>query len=298
MVGGIRRRLTTEIRFHPFLKGADVNRFLIKGELEGGIGGDMPAIGACVGARAAIVSLADNNFTSIIGRKSILLGDLKGRRIAYAFGSNAHYAVLKALSTVGLGESHVVLVRMEVDKMPTALAAGEVDAFSAWEPTPSVALRTVDGTKTVGRRLSSGYLYFSPAFVRDHPELARLVLAAQVRALGWLVQTRENLLRASQWAIEAGGALSGAQPKLSAKDYAEVTEEALRRISFLPVIPESDLSDKGHMFQAFQFLQEIGKVPSTVSWDDIRSCFDVGPMNDVLGRFHELRLDDVPVERE
>ncbi len=34
------------IRFHAFLKGADVNFFLRRGELEVGIGGDMPALTA------------------------------------------------------------------------------------------------------------------------------------------------------------------------------------------------------------------------------------------------------------
>ncbi|MBF0175641.1 MAG: hypothetical protein HQL63_02155 [Magnetococcales bacterium] len=41
------RRAGRSVRFHPFFKGSDINRFLHAGKLVGGVGGDLPGIHAC-----------------------------------------------------------------------------------------------------------------------------------------------------------------------------------------------------------------------------------------------------------
>jgi sulfonate transport system substrate-binding protein len=60
--------------------------------------------------------------------------DLRGKRIATSLNSSAHFYIVKMLQSVGLLERDVTVVGMTPPAMPAALARGEVDAVSIWEP--------------------------------------------------------------------------------------------------------------------------------------------------------------------
>lgn len=81
-----------EIRFFPFFKGADVNFFLGRGDLEGGIGGDMPAITAAANFGVVVSSTAQQGFCSMVARKHMLTDELRGRRTGYSDTMNAEKA--------------------------------------------------------------------------------------------------------------------------------------------------------------------------------------------------------------
>jgi len=60
--------------------------------------------------------------------------DLRGKKIATALNSSAHFYIVKILRSVGLSEADVAVVGMSPSEMPVALARGDVDAVSIWEP--------------------------------------------------------------------------------------------------------------------------------------------------------------------
>lgn len=167
-----------ELRFHGFRKGADVNFFLGRGDIEVGVGGDMPALTAAAESNVVVASVIQRGFCSIVARRQMLTTDLEGMRIAYPTGSISHYRLLRLLSSANLDESDVELVAMDVAMMPEALNRNEIDAFAAWEPTPTIALITCERAVVIHRSLSSGYLYFSRSFAQRHPEAMRLIVAA------------------------------------------------------------------------------------------------------------------------
>lgn len=285
------------IRFHSFLKGSDVNSFLHQGVLEGGFGGDMPAIAACLSDQARSVSLADLHFTAIVARKPLLISDLGGRRIGYAFSSNAHYALLTALSAAGLSESDVTLVPMNVDAMPQALQRGEIDAFSAWEPTPTIAT-TLYGQTVVHQFLSTGYMYFSPSFADQHPDLVSSLVAAQARALNWLEQSDVNLDRAVGWLEQAIRALVDHDFELPRQDTMQLARQSLRNLGLMPVIPKDDLLEDGRIGRAVRFLSSIGKAPPDLRWPTVRDCFrrEVGVAvlaAPVKNRLHQFSYEEI-----
>jgi sulfonate transport system substrate-binding protein len=73
----------------------------------------------------------------IIARRSAGVGnasDLRGKRIATSLNSSAHFYIVKTLRGVGLAEKDVTVVGMLPNDMPAALARGDVDAVSIWEP--------------------------------------------------------------------------------------------------------------------------------------------------------------------
>jgi sulfonate transport system substrate-binding protein len=279
-----------EIRLHHFLKGADVNFFLRRGDLEVGIGGDMPAITAAAEFKALVVGMIQQGFCAIVATKHMLMEELRGKRVGCAFGSNAHYALLNALSFAGLQESDVRLVSLDVNEMPDALAQGRIDAFCAWEPTPSIALTRFEDQVVIHRSLSSGYLYFSPSFAEEHPEALRLIVASQFRAMRWLWRAPENLADASRWTLEAGQNLSGQAPVLSAKQYGRLARTDMLGLSPMPTIPKKDLAPEGRLALEFEFLKNSGNVSSTARWDEVRSCFDRTILREVISAPREYRL--------
>ncbi len=280
-----------KLRFHPFLKGADVNFFLRRGDLEVALGGDMPALTACAASGVLIVTLTKQGFTSIVAHRSMLIRELRGKRIGYPFGSNAHYALLQVLSSAGLGETDVHLIRLNVNEMPDALAKGELDAFAAWEPIISIALTTYDDFVAIHRSLSTSYLYFSRSFAERYPEVVRQIAASQVRSMAWMRHQKTNLFDTCRQSMQAGEELSGQVPVLSEKQCASIVKSDLLDASLVGIIPERDLAPEGRLFREFQFLQGLGKIPDTVAWDQVRSCFDLALLEQVLSEAQKYRLD-------
>ena len=274
--------LGLEARFHPFLKGADINFFLRRGDMEVVFAGDMPTVTAATTLDIIVVTLTKMGFNSIVTRERMLLKNLRGKRIAYAFGSNAHYSLLEALANAGLKENAVRLIPLDVTEMPDALAKGEIDAFSAWEPTPAAALARSDGFVAIHRTISTSYMYFARSFAEKNPEAASQIVASQSRSMMWMQQQRQNLLQACRWTLQAGENLSGEKPTLSAKQYAALMQRDMLDFMSVPVIPDNSLAPNGSLHREFEFLKNLGEMPSSSDWDSVRGSFDSRIINEVL----------------
>ncbi|MEO5341639.1 MAG: NrtA/SsuA/CpmA family ABC transporter substrate-binding protein [Magnetococcus sp. MYC-9] len=266
------RQQGATVRFHPFLKGADLNIHLHSGALEGGFAGDMPTLNACVTDRVQVVSLADLHFTSIVARSVRTLSDLRGRRIGYAPGSNAHYALLSALAAEDLSESEVTLLPMEVNVMLRAMEEGRIDAFSGWEPTTTLATKLY-GHHVIHRFLSSGYLYFAPAFAERYADRVTLLVAAEFRALNWLNHSDDHLARAIDWLQQAVRTMEGHELELAPPEIMRLARRTLRRLQGMPLIPQEDLATEGRLARASRFLASLDRDPARFDWDRVRACF-------------------------
>jgi sulfonate transport system substrate-binding protein len=96
-------------------------------------------------ATMALIARADSGITK---------GDLKtlkGKRIAASFGTINHLYILALLEKGGLTPNDVTLVNTPPPDMTVALLARGIDAFSAWDPWPIVALKDVPGAIEVIR---------------------------------------------------------------------------------------------------------------------------------------------------
>ena len=83
-----------------------------------------------------ILTVAEYSYR-IVARRSAgiqTVSDLRGKKIATSLNSSAHFYIVKTLRAAGLSESDVTVVGMRPPEMPAALAHGEVDAVSIWEP--------------------------------------------------------------------------------------------------------------------------------------------------------------------
>lgn len=85
-----------------------------------------------------IIMTVSEGLYRIVARRSAgieTLADLKGKRIASIPGTSSGYFLHRMLATVGLDEDDVEVVRiLPLSDMPKALANGDVDAVTIWEP--------------------------------------------------------------------------------------------------------------------------------------------------------------------
>ncbi len=281
-----------EVRFFPFLKGNDVNFFLRRDDIDVGIGGDMPTITAAATMDITVSSIIQQGFTSIVARHPMLIRDLKGKNIAYAIGSNAHYALLRALSSDGLNEEQVHLIPMDVNKMPAALMAGEIEAFSAWEPTPSITLLGNPESAIIHKHISSGFMYFSKPFSESHPEIVRQIVAAEIRALKWIKSSRQNLLLASELSMQSSNELTNQNMGLTVDQNSVLAEGDIIGLSSMPSIPRNDLRQDGPLHMEFKLLKNLGKIPDSAIWEKVHKSFDLQIIIDILADYKKYRLNE------
>jgi sulfonate transport system substrate-binding protein len=83
-----------------------------------------------------ILTVAEYSYRIIARRSSgiAIAPDLRGKKIATQLNSSAHFYIVKMLRGAGLSEADVTVVGMTPPEMPAALARGDVDAVSIWEP--------------------------------------------------------------------------------------------------------------------------------------------------------------------
>lgn len=279
-----------EIRFHPFFKGTDSNFFLARGDLDVALAGDMPTLTAAAVSEITIGARNRVGFNSIVAKRHMLIKELEGKRIGYAFGSTAHHNILQALSTEGLREADVRLIQLKVSDMPDALAQGKIDAFAAWEPTPTIALAKFDDFVVIHRGLASTFLYFSHTFADRYSKAVHQIVASQLRAINWMKRRKRNLLKACGWALQAGKDFTGRDKVLSMEQYASLVKGDLLDVRNVSIIPRQDLEEGGRLFEEFEFLKNLGKISSTVNWDKVKFSFDYTIVKEVIKAQKEFQI--------
>lgn len=256
---------------HPFRRGADMVPLLGDQRLEAGLLGDMPTILAASSGSVWVVGLVKQTFTAIVTTGDTQVGGLVGKRIAYVENSSAHHTLLQGLASAGLDESKVKMVPLQVDLMPDALQRGEIDAFAAWEPAPSIALALGTKNRIVFRGLSSDYFVIQRAFAERSPEAALQVVASFLRAIEWMRRSQRNVEAAANWAMADAAALSGKPGVLSVGQIVAITRREILEVPSAPVIP---LNPGTHPLKnEFSFLNKLGKLPPGARWENLQSAF-------------------------
>jgi ABC-type nitrate/sulfonate/bicarbonate transport system substrate-binding protein len=288
-------QLDREIRYYSFLKGADVNFFLQEKLLDGGVGGDMPALSASSKVDLVIPVRIQKGNASIVSAKPMLTNDIKGKRIAYPLGSVSHYFLLKLLQSAGVGENEVTLIPMDVSLMPAALHDQKVDVFSAWEPLVASAMKQHPEFFIPYRQITTGYLYFLNDVANRDRETVSHILAAAIRAIKWLKSDRDALVSACQWNITEMERLTGETSILTAREIAQLALQDILRYSSLYssiVIKKENTRINDILHSEYTFLRALGQVQDSRTWEQVRKGFDDSLIVEILNNPEKYHLND------
>jgi sulfonate transport system substrate-binding protein len=83
-----------------------------------------------------LFTLVDGNYRIVAKRSAGIrtMADLKGKRVVTPRNTSAHYFLVAMLRSAGLQETDVTLVTAPATEMAAAVARGDADAISMWEP--------------------------------------------------------------------------------------------------------------------------------------------------------------------
>lgn len=198
------RPLGATVAWTEFPAGPPIMEALWAGAVDIGYAGDAPPIFAQAAGSELLYAAATpggSNAAVLLPPGSTLraLGELKGRRVAFARGSSAHNLVVAALESVGLGPADIQAVNLAPSDAAAAFRSAAVDAWAIWDPYYAVA-EAQPGVRVLARSADlapeNTFLLASRAAVRADPEL----IGAAVRALGesgaWAEAHRDVLAQA------------------------------------------------------------------------------------------------------
>jgi len=112
---------------------------LMRGEVDAATNAETQLLRQSVDDPSLRVILTEaESFYRIVARRSAGISsvkDLRGKKIAIALYTSAHYYLVKSLALAGVEESAVMVVPfMPITGMSAALKAHQVDAVAIWEP--------------------------------------------------------------------------------------------------------------------------------------------------------------------
>lgn len=268
------------IAFKTFAKGNDVLPLIRKGQIDAVMFADFPSIEAATTGDMLIVGMVKRSFSSVVAPQGTRVEQLRKMRVGNAHGSTSHYALLQALGSVGLSEKMITLVPLEVNQMADALASGTIDAFAAWEPTPTASFKKYPGRfASIYRHISNSYFLISGRLAGEHPAAADALTAAVARSVRWM-KTGGNLDIASGWALVAMKDFTGNPPSLSLADIAAITRNDLLDVSGAPLLSAVEADKHTPFLKEFEFLKKVGEIPAGAKSEKLRSSF----IDDLLPR--------------
>jgi len=270
----LRRALTRSgltLRLHPVNNGNEAITALRLGEVTLTTLGDMPTLELAATTPVTIFAQLKQNYAMVVGRKGITAAELRGKRIGNVHASSGHFALLKVLQSAGLSEQDVTLVALPVSQMSEALAHDTIDAFAAWEPTPSLAIASApDRFAAIGRQSTSAYLVANRTILEQYPELGHQLAAALVRAMGWLKEPK-HLQQAVTWNLAAIGKLGKGSPQNRSDQLQRIVAADLAAIRYSPrLAPLTSVRDAASLHAEFGFLKTLGKIPPDIGWEEIQ----------------------------
>jgi sulfonate transport system substrate-binding protein len=116
------------------------------------------------------------------------VADLKGKKVAFAKGSNVNYFVVKVLESAGLKFSDIQPVHLAPADARAAFERGSVDAWGIWDPYLAAG-QTQLGARVLadGHGVVNNYQFYlaSRAYAEKHPEIVRIVVEELAKVDEW-----------------------------------------------------------------------------------------------------------------
>ncbi|NED86477.1 ABC transporter substrate-binding protein [Streptomyces sp. SID11233] len=205
--------LDYRIKWSTFTSGPPLLEAVNAGAVDiGGVGNTPPVFAAGAGSKIVVVGATHGSSAGeaiVVPKDSPLRSParLKGRSIAVAQGSSAHFQLISSLKKAGLSLSDVKLKYLQPADALAAFTRGKVDAWAIWDPYTSQVLR---GGKarvlTTGEGVVNGlgFQVASPAALQESGKSKAIgdLLVRLNRAQSWVFKHPDAW--AKVWAKETG----------------------------------------------------------------------------------------------
>ncbi|MFG2092244.1 ABC transporter substrate-binding protein [Streptomyces sp. NPDC048612] len=205
--------LPYKIKWSTFTSGPPLLEGINAGAVDvGAVGNTPPVFAAAAKSKIKIIagthSRSDGE-TVLVKKDSPLKrpAQLKGKSIAVAQGSSAHYQLIASLKKAGLSPKDVTLNYLQPADALAAFTRGKVDAWAVWDPYTSQALDQAGArVLTTGQGVVNGLSFqvAAPAALDDKKKSAALkdYTDRLRRAQDWVFKHPEAWAKA--WAKETG----------------------------------------------------------------------------------------------
>ncbi|MER5962190.1 ABC transporter substrate-binding protein [Streptomyces sp. NPDC002057] len=229
----------------------------------GSVGNTPPVFAAGADSKITVVAAthSDSAGEAILVPKDSPLRtarDLKGRKVAVAQGSSAHFQLIASLAKAGLKLDDVQVTLLQPADALAAFTSGKVDAWAVWDPYTSQVLLSGKGrVLTDGRGVVNGlgFQVAAPSALADKEK---------AKAVGDLI---ERLRRAQDWVFEHPEAWAKVWAKETGLPY-EVALAAVKRSNGtrVPVaLDEAAIASEQKIADTFAAL---GLIPRTFRFAD------------------------------
>ncbi|MEH0164708.1 ABC transporter substrate-binding protein [Roseateles microcysteis] len=293
ILGGELDKAQLKLQVFAFRKGNDIVQVASESAFDMAFVGDMPTVNLAVRMPIAIGGLGKRNFSSVISRDYARLEELRGHKLGYSPGSSSHLVLMHGLRSAKLSERDVELVALDPAQMPDALESGAVDAFSAWEPTPSIALARNPRNRAIFKGMSTDWVVLRRSLTTSSPAVAQSLIAAYVRAINWMRRSKSNLEHAASWVLQDGQAFTGAKSAITAERAMEIARKDLLDVPGAPATPPL-VDGAPPLSREFAFLKDIGRIASDRDDKPLREAFAYQGLTQVQAdpkRFSLFRFD-------
>ncbi|WP_020177988.1 sulfonate ABC transporter substrate-binding protein [Methylopila sp. M107] len=187
--------LGVEVKWAEFQFGPPLLEAVNAGAIDFGTTGEAPPIFAQA-ASARLVYVANDPPSPkaeavLVPKDSPIktLADLKGKKVAVAKGSNAHFLLVKALEKGGVSYSDITPSFLTPADGRAAFERGAVDAWSVWDPFYAAGEAAGARVLTDGEGLVNNHQFFLSArdYAEKNADVLKIVLA-ELRAVEDWVQ--------------------------------------------------------------------------------------------------------------
>ncbi|WP_018658038.1 ABC transporter substrate-binding protein [Actinomadura flavalba] len=202
-----------KIEWKEFTSGPPLLEAVHAGALDvGPVGNAPPVFAAAAGSKIKVVAVSDLGLKGqaiVVPANSPLRNpaELKGKRVAVAKGSSAHYHLLTVLAKAGLSFKDIEPQYLAPPDALAAFSSGKLDAWAIWDPyTAQAEAQTKARTLVDGTGYTTGYnvLVAGDRALDDAGREAAIrdLVTRRIRALAW--STDKHKEWAKVWSKDTG----------------------------------------------------------------------------------------------
>lgn len=249
-----------------FSSATESNQALISGSIDINIGSDSKTVSLfnAIPGKPLIIACAQrgDRYSTFIKTDAPYKTwyDLKGKKVGVRLSTGAEQVVRRYFEKVGdLKWEDFEWVNVKVEDSIAALSGGQIEAYTAWEPTPAIA-ESQGVAKII---MSYGDIAMTPVIIQTTEEYAKAHHDEIVRFLAAHLEKAALIQKDPKGAAELAAKAANAQ---GTQVSADAFERVFKRLDFNLVLDQSiidALKDTG------QFLVGTGEIKSVpeLKWD-------------------------------